>query len=257
MSSTSVPQFKVLIVGNDNVGKTSYTRCLKNKAFETEYNATMDVEVEKINIKTSDNQLIGVNIWDCAGNEKFQGLGSGYYVCAHAAIIMFDVKSLSSYKSVSYWYKLVREVCPNIPIVLCGNKVDGNYRSVRQEKVTFHNKVNIPYFEISVKMVCDCLEPFLYISRFLINKKISCITIPITEDSNLVFPNETDSIEWIDENEYDDFYETMIIKKVICTKLLKKITKNDFKENLIRTNQGLDMLSFIKRSCDVFNLVKI
>ena len=248
----SSPKFKVIIVGDTKVGKSSFVQCLKNREFKSDLISTSGVDIEKIKFKTSDNQLFDVDIWDCAGNEK--GLESGYYIGAHAAIIMFDVKSHSSYKSVSYWYKLVRDICPKIPVVLCGNKVDGNYRTVRQENVTYHNKVNIPYFEISVKMAMDCLEPFLYIFRSLVSKKISYITIPLPSPdllhNPLVVPEEKESIEWIDDNEYDDFYETMTEKRNIN---LVKISKKEFKENLERSTKGINLLSFITRSCNIFN----
>ena len=62
-------------------------------------------------------------MWDTAGQEKLGGLREGYYIGAHAAIIMFDVTSRITYKNVPKWYKDLTRICENIPIVLVGNKV--------------------------------------------------------------------------------------------------------------------------------------
>ena len=64
------------------------------------------------------------NTWDTAGQEKFGGLRDGYYINGQCAIIMFDVTSRITYKNVPTWHKDLVRVCENIPIVLCGNKVD-------------------------------------------------------------------------------------------------------------------------------------
>ena len=64
------------------------------------------------------------NCWDTAGQEKFGGLRDGYYIQGQAGIIMFDVTSKITYKNVPNWHRDLERVCENIPIVLCGNKVD-------------------------------------------------------------------------------------------------------------------------------------
>ena len=64
------------------------------------------------------------NTWDTAGQEKFGGLRDGYYIQGQCAIIMFDVTSRITYKNVPNWHRDLVRVCENIPIVLCGNKVD-------------------------------------------------------------------------------------------------------------------------------------
>jgi GTPase SAR1 family protein len=58
------------------------------------------------------------------------GLRDGYYIGGQAAIIMFDVTARVTYKSVPHWHKDLTRVCDNIPIVLCGNKIDCKDRKV-------------------------------------------------------------------------------------------------------------------------------
>jgi GTP-binding nuclear protein Ran len=59
------------------------------------------------------------------------------------AIIMFDVNARSTYKNVPNWYRDLTRICENIPIVLCGNKVDIKDRKVKAKSIVFHRKKNI------------------------------------------------------------------------------------------------------------------
>ena len=44
------------------------------------------------------------------------------------------------YKHVPNWHRDLVRVCENIPIVLCGNKVDIKDRKVKAKQITFHRK---------------------------------------------------------------------------------------------------------------------
>jgi GTP-binding nuclear protein Ran len=64
---------------------------------------------------------------------------------------MFDVTSRVTYKNVPNWHRDLVRVCENIPIVLCGNKVDIKYRKVKAKSIVFHRKKNLQYYDISAK----------------------------------------------------------------------------------------------------------
>ena len=85
---------------------------------------------------------IQFNCWDTAGQEKFGGLRDGYYIQGQCAIIMFDVTSRVTYKNVPSWHRDLVRVCENIPIVLCGNKVDIKDLKVKAKSITFHRMKN-------------------------------------------------------------------------------------------------------------------
>ena len=111
---------------------------------------------------------IRFDCWDTAGQEKFGGLRDGYYIHGQCAIIMFDVTSRLTYKNVPTWHRDLSRVCENIPIVLCGNKVDVKNRQVKAKQVNFHRKKNLQYYEISAKSNYNFEKPFLYLSRKLV-----------------------------------------------------------------------------------------
>jgi len=125
-----IPEFKLILVGDGGVGKTTFVRRHLTGEFEKRYVATLGVEVHPLLFHTNRGQ-IKFNVWDTAGQEKFGGLRDGYYIQGQCAIIMFDVTSRITYKNVPNWHRDLTRVCENIPIVLCGNKVEIKVRLSR------------------------------------------------------------------------------------------------------------------------------
>lgn len=134
-----VPTFKLVLVGDGGTGKTTFVKRHLTGEFEKKYIATIGVEVHPLSFYTNFGE-IKFDVWDTAGQEKFGGLRDGYYINAQCAIIMFDVTSRITYKNVPNWHRDLVRVCENIPIVLCGNKVDVKERKVKAKTITFHRK---------------------------------------------------------------------------------------------------------------------
>jgi len=160
------PRFKLILVGDGGVGKTTFVKRHRTGEFEKKYVATMGVEVNPLPFYTNLGQVV-FNCWDTAGQEKFGGLRDGYYIGGQAAIIMFDVTARVTYKSVPIWHKDLQRVCETIPIVLCGNKVDCKDRKVKPKDITYHRKKNLQYYDISAKSNYNFEKPFLYLIRKL------------------------------------------------------------------------------------------
>lgn len=156
--------FKVVIVGDGGVGKTTFVKRHLTGEFEKQYVATQGATAHKLPFYTNRGPIM-FNVWDTAGQEKFGGLGDGYYVKAAAAIIMFDVTSRITYSNVPDWHKALERVCEKIPMVLCGNKCDKRERKVKTRQITFHRKKNLKYFDISAKSNYNYEKPFLFIAR--------------------------------------------------------------------------------------------
>jgi GTP-binding nuclear protein Ran len=161
-----VPEFKLILVGDGGVGKTTFVKRHMTGEFEKKYVATLGVEVHPLKFSTNLGEII-FNVWDTAGQEKFGGLRDGYYIQGMCAIIMFDVTSRITYRSVPNWHRDLTRVCENIPIVLCGNKVDIKDRKVKAKAITFHRKKNLQYFELSAKANYNFEKPFLWLAKKL------------------------------------------------------------------------------------------
>eukprot|EP00834_Sanchytrium_tribonematis_P001095 NODE_23_length_42016_cov_0.755803.p33 type:complete len:129 gc:universal NODE_23_length_42016_cov_0.755803:39923-39537(-) len=92
---------------------------------------------------------------------------------------MFDVTSRITYKNVPTWHRDLVRVCENIPIVLCGNKVDLKDRKVKAKSITFHRKKNLQYYDISAKSNYNFEKPFLYLARKLVgNNQLDFVAAP-------------------------------------------------------------------------------
>ncbi|CAD8121130.1 unnamed protein product [Paramecium sonneborni] len=161
-------EFKLVLVGDGAVGKTTFVKRHLTGEFQKQYLATQGVEVSQIVFYTTHGPIRLV-IWDTAGQEQWGGLIEGYYIGAHCAIIMFDVTSRTSYKNVLKWHKDLNRICDKIPIVLVGNKVESKDRKVKPRQITFHHKVNIKYYDVSAKSNYQYEKPFLYLLRRLAN----------------------------------------------------------------------------------------
>lgn len=164
--NSNIPKFKLILCGDGGTGKTTFVKRHLTGEFDKKYVATMGVEVHPIPFSTNLGPVI-FNCWDTAGQEKFGGLRDGYYIGGNAAIIMFDVTARVTYKNVPHWHKDLVRVCENIPIVLCGNKVDCKDRKVKPKDINFHRRKNLQYYDISAKSNYNFEKPFLYVLRKL------------------------------------------------------------------------------------------
>ncbi|KAF8975580.1 GTP-binding nuclear protein gsp1/Ran [Entomortierella lignicola] len=163
---SEVPTFKLVLVGDGGTGKTTFVKRHLTGEFEKKYIATLGVEVHPLKFTTNFGE-INFNTWDTAGQEKFGGLRDGYYINGQCGIIMFDLTSRITYKNVPNWHRDLVRVCENIPIVLCGNKVDIKERKVKPKAIDFHRKKSLQYYDISAKSNYNFEKPFLWLARKL------------------------------------------------------------------------------------------
>jgi GTP-binding nuclear protein Ran len=174
-----VAEFKLVLVGDGGVGKTTFVKRHLTGEFEKKYIATLGVEVHPMPFFTSKGQIL-FNVWDTAGQEKLGGLRDGYYIGGHCGIIMFDVCSRITYQNVPKWYKDLVRVCESIPIVLVGNKVDVKDRKVKAKQITFHRKKNLQYYDISAKSNYQFEKPFVWLLRRLTNEtNLTLVEAPV------------------------------------------------------------------------------
>lgn len=188
---TQTPEFKLVLVGDGGVGKTTFVKRHMTGEFEKKYNATVGVEVHPLQFQTNRGMIV-YNVWDTAGQEKFGGLRDGYYIGGQCAIIMFDVTSRITYKSVPNWHKDLVRVCENIPIVLCGNKVDVKDRKVKAKAITFHRKNNMQYYDISARSNYNFEKPFLWLARKLAgDPNLEFVAMPALAPAEVQMDEET------------------------------------------------------------------
>lgn len=165
-SNQPIATFKLVLVGDGGVGKTTFVKRHLTGEFLKPYVPTKGAEVNPNDFHTN-RGVIRLEIWDTAGQEKFGNLRDCYYIGAHCAIIMFDLTSRTTYQNVPKWHKDVSKICENIPMVLVGNKVDVKDRKMKSRQINFHRKKNLQYFDISAKSNYQYEKPFLWLLRKL------------------------------------------------------------------------------------------
>jgi len=159
-------EFKLVLVGDGGVGKTSLALRHITGEFEKKYVPTLGVQVHTLRFNTNCGKIV-FNVWDTAGQEKFGGLRDGYYLRADCCIVMFDVSSRVTYQNVPKWVDDIQRTCPGVPVVLVGNKVDVAEREMKAHQITYHRRRNIQYYDLSVKSNFNFEKPFLHLARQL------------------------------------------------------------------------------------------
>lgn len=197
----TLPEFKLVLVGDGGVGKTTFVKRHLTGEFEKKYIATLGVEVHPMVFHTNHGP-IRFNVWDTAGQEKLGGLRDGYYIGGHCGIIMFDVCSRITYQNVPKWYKDLVRVCENIPIVLVGNKVDVKDRKVKAKQITFHRKKNLQYYDISAKSNYQFEKPFIWLLRRLIgDPNLVLVEAPVLAPTEVII--DADQLRQIEQETND------------------------------------------------------
>ena len=123
---------------------------------------TMDTEDEGTTVNLRELRRAARGMANARDVGEWVGRGVGYPEYAEAF-----VESRTTYKNVPTWHRDITRVCEDIPIVLCGNKVDVRNRQVRAKSITFHRKKNLQYYELSAKSNYNFEKPFLYLARKL------------------------------------------------------------------------------------------
>jgi small GTP-binding protein len=125
----STIKYKVLIIGDANVGKTSLLRRHVDGKFTEEVAGTIGIDYRS-NTYIRDNQRYDLQIWDTAGQERFRNVTKAYYRDADATLLVFDLTNTESFKHVPEWFEqLVKEsgrTTKQIVTILVGNKSDCN-----------------------------------------------------------------------------------------------------------------------------------
>ncbi len=131
---------KIICVGSAFVGKTSLARRFTLNTFIHSYIPTLGVSWLTKTITLTPEELnenltkeiysepltIRMSCWDTGGQEMFAYLRPKYYSGATCAIIVYDITNQSSFDDLDTWVNEVRSKCPNIPVIICGNKFDLN-----------------------------------------------------------------------------------------------------------------------------------
>ncbi|XP_030296553.1 ras-related protein Rab-19 [Sparus aurata] len=162
--------FKIILIGDSNVGKTCVVQNFKSGVFSEKQQNTIGVD---FSVRTVDieGKKVKMQVWDTAGQERFRTITQSYYRSAHGAIIAYDITRRSTFDSVTHWIKEVELYgATNVVLVLIGNKSD-----LEQERqVQFEEACNLSKdrgilaaLETSAKESQNVEEAFMMMAREL------------------------------------------------------------------------------------------
>ncbi len=130
--------FKVVMIGEHGVGKTQLIGRYTKNEFDMHSKTTIGVEFTSHSVMF-DSKVIGAQLWDTAGEEKYKSLTSIYYKGAVGALLVYDITRKDTFDRIcSQWLvELEKFSDPNIVSILIGNKCDlKDKREVTTEEAT-------------------------------------------------------------------------------------------------------------------------
>jgi len=163
--------YKVIVLGDPAVGKTSLLTKFTTKSFTHQYLPTVGVNIVKEAIsfvEDSNEILVNLMIWDVAGQPQFYMLHKPYFNGADGMIFVFDITRSSTFSNVKNWYNTtVKFGLSGIPKILIGNKIDlKDERKIIQPHAThLSEELNSRYFETSAKTGENVKDIFESIAR--------------------------------------------------------------------------------------------
>jgi len=164
-------KFKILIIGDSAVGKTSLLLKYVDNFFPETHMATIGVEYKTKNIETSKYKVI-LHLWDTAGQERFKSITKSFFNNANGIVFVYDITSKESFDGVKNWIKDA-EPYGKFESILCGNKIDlEKKREVKIDSLKEYSlKKKIDVFETSAKTGAKVNEAFQKLVDLIIKSK--------------------------------------------------------------------------------------
>ncbi|MFX1563165.1 MAG: Rab family GTPase [Promethearchaeota archaeon] len=165
-------QFKVSIIGDYAVGKTSLIKRYMTNSFEEGYAATLGAAISNFESSVGDDK-ISLQVWDLAGQTSFRRVRVQYLFGTEFAIVVFDLTRKESLDCVSEWVEDLRQGAPDVLLYLVGNKCDLIEDRTVDEKSAhaIMKKLNmIGYLETSAKSGTNVQELFHKIAKILYDR---------------------------------------------------------------------------------------
>ena len=164
--------FRICMVGDAGVGKTSLLMRYCDNAFKKLYASTIGVDFRIVSVKYN-NQYIKLNIWDTAGQERFKSITSNYFKKAHGFYFVYDVGDKATFQNLTEWIERTKTAnnhnCINF---LVGNKSD---IEEKDRQVSLNDGLNLAklngmgFFETSAKNNVNVDNSFGLITKQLVD----------------------------------------------------------------------------------------
>ncbi|UCC20490.1 MAG: GTP-binding protein [Promethearchaeota archaeon] len=168
--------YKLSLIGDGGVGKTSMAHRYVHGVFKADYKATIGTYISKKECKFKElGTSVRFMIWDLAGQTQFERLWPDYLTDSRAGILVFDITNRETFENVKKWYDIITKVAlPNIVLILVGNKVDLISSRVvsTEEGMELARQLGLYYMETSAKTSENVEDVFEWVAIQIINTNI-------------------------------------------------------------------------------------
>ncbi|CAL1595555.1 unnamed protein product [Knipowitschia caucasica] len=182
--------FKIILVGDSNVGKTCVVQSFKSGIFIEKQQNTIGVDftVRTLDI---DGKKVKLQVWDTAGQERFRTITQSYYRSAHGAMVTYDITRRSTFESVCHWIREVEQYgAASVIVILIGNKSDlhTNRQVLFEDACTLAEKHGaLAALETSAKAAQNIEAAFVLMARELMART----GVTVIDESSLEAPHFT------------------------------------------------------------------
>ncbi len=166
--------FKIVVLGEAGVGKTSIVRRYCEGTFLEGYKTTIGSDFYAKYLKSSDDgSPIILSIWDLAGEERFSFIRENFMKGARGALLVFDLTRKRTFIKLSDWLQALEKGAGTIPMVLIGNKsdlLDSRFVEPDEAKAFAENN-GIAYYETSAKENWNIENIFKTMTNIILEKE--------------------------------------------------------------------------------------
>lgn len=159
--------YKIILVGDVSVGKTSYMSRFTKNVFPKNTSYTIGVDYTPKHVVLQNGQVVKAQIWDTSGHERYRAITTAHYHKAAGALLFFDMTDESTFQHVAEWLDAIRDnTDEGIAIMLIGNKYDLILDDESKRKITgdeikeFIKEYDMEYMETSAKTGHNVRESF-------------------------------------------------------------------------------------------------
>ncbi|KAK3251071.1 hypothetical protein CYMTET_39581 [Cymbomonas tetramitiformis] len=175
-------QFKLLLVGDCGVGKSTLLLRITEDRFDEGYISTIGVDF-RIKRVAVDNKQIRLHIWDTAGQERFRTITSSYYRGAHGIFVVYDITQADTFHNVKRWFHELEIHSSEALRVLVGNKSDlsGKREVSYTTAKALADNLGVPLFETSAKDAEGVEQLFLNMTAEIKNRRTAAPVVTAGE----------------------------------------------------------------------------
>ena len=162
--------FKVLLLGNSDVGKSSLLLRYVDSVWNDAFVPTIGVDF-KVKTLTINEKKVKMQIWDTAGQERFRTVVATYFRGAHGILLLYDVTNKDSFKNLESWLiEIEKNAKEKVLKILIGNKCDLNddREITTEEGKAFALRNGMEFMETSAKMNTNVTEAFETLGKLMI-----------------------------------------------------------------------------------------